>query len=509
MPEQAENPAGELLGEVSHELRTPLNAVLGMLELSFDEPLSDELRDYLTTAYQSARRLATVLDDLVDLARARRGELHEESSPFDLRRALDAALVPLTREARARGQQLVVRANPNVPDRLLGDETAWRKIVAHLTDYVIRSTDARSIAVVVALVARDRQRVELALGVADELDGQADWPAAAAARQHGEPDSAGHHGGRLALAISREWIGHLGGALSVDPDRPTRVACTLPFELAGQTDDATQAGAGPRHAPPPKLNELAERALVVLVVDDVPANQKVVRAILERRGHRVEVAANGRQAVDRVRRDRFDVVLMDAQMPNMSGLEAATRIRSLRGHAGDVPIVAVTADTIEDDRAKCLESGMDDYLAKPVGATALVACVESYGDFQSVAIPAAALVRLGGDESLLRELIRLFQEDGPALAAKIRAGVDSRDVEAVAHAAHNLRGLALNFDAAPTVAAALAIERSAAQRQLADAGPALDDLEARLARLREVLEVHDRRLAFRAREAANQAADRH
>jgi CheY-like chemotaxis protein len=473
--------------------------------------LSDELRDYLTTAYHSAQRLATVLDDLVDLARARRGELHRESALFEVRRTLDAALVPLAREARARGQQLIVRVDGEVPDRLLGDESAWHKIVAHLTDYVIRSTDARSIVVAVALVARERRRVELAFGVADELNGQADWPAdvAAAASQDGDLESPGHHGGRLALAISREWIGHLRGALSIDPDHPTRVGCTIPFELPTEADHDNQARKDAGHAPPPRLNELAAHPLVVLVVDDVPANQKVVQAILERRGHRVESAANGRQAVERVRRQRFDVVLMDAQMPAMSGLEAAARIRGLPGHARDVPIVAVTADTIDDDRARCLEAGMDEYLAKPVSATALVACVESFGDFQSVAIPAAALLRLGGDASLLRELIRLFQEDGPALAAKVRAGVDSGDAQAVAHAAHNLRGLALNFDAAPTVASALALERMAAQGAVADAGPAVDDLEARLARLQDVLEVHDRRLSFalRARGAANPAGD--
>jgi CheY-like chemotaxis protein len=181
-------------------------------------------------------------------------------------------------------------------------------------------------------------------------------------------------------------------------------------------------------------------------------------------------------------------------MPAMGGLEATASIRHLEDHAqAQVPIIAMTALALQDDRRRCLAAGMDDYLAKPISARSLIACVEFYGTVRNVAAPSAALVRLGGDESLLHELIRLFLEDAPSLVEKIRAGLDGGDSEAVARAAHNLMGLAANFDAAPTVDAAKRIERLAGSDDGRALRPALADLEAELTLLQSALEVHQRR----------------
>jgi CheY-like chemotaxis protein len=323
----------ELLADVSHELRTPLNAVLGMLELSFTEPHSRVLHDYLATAYQSARQLVAVLDDLANLARARRGEL------------------------------------------------------------------------------------ELASAAAG-------WPLRAQAT----------------------------------------------------------------------LGEVTKRPLNVLVVDDTLTNRKVFQTILTKRGHRVEVAGNGRQAVDRLCEQTFDVVLMDVQMPAMNGLEATRHIRDLSDRAlAEVPIVAVTAQAVQDDRHRCLEAGMDEYLTKPVSVTSLISCIEFYGESGHAAAPSAALARLGGDESLLNELIGSFRIEAPPLVDTIRDGLHDSDADAVARAAHNLSGLAANFDGRPTMDAALAVERLAGAGNFRAAMPALARLESELTLLQNALEMHQRR----------------
>ena len=221
----------------------------------------------------------------------------------------------------------------------------------------------------------------------------------------------------------------------------------------------------------------------MLVVDDTEANQKVVKAVLAKRGHRVELADNGQQALDQLRRREFDVVLMDAQMPLMNGFEATAAIRRLpevrRSH---VPIIAMTAHALQEDRLRCLAAGMDDYLAKPIDVATLVAHVEFYGHSGAMGAARSELemdslekrpmpsqdflagthARLAGDEALLLELIRLFRQDATSLLEKIAAGLSGNDSELATRSAHNLRGLAANFDDARTIAAAGAVENTVA-----------------------------------------------
>jgi CheY-like chemotaxis protein len=246
--------------------------------------------------------------------------------------------------------------------------------------------------------------------------------------------------------------------------------------------------------------------LNVLVADDTQANQKVVKAVLSKRGHHVALADNGRQALDQIRSHPYDVVLMDAQMPMMNGLEATAAIRHLSDHdRARVPIIAMTAHAMQEDRMRCLAAGMDDYLPKPIDVAALIARVEFYGNAGRIREPgmkpqasvdkqpleqdflAGALARLAGDETLLLELIRLFQQDAEALLGKIKAGVDAGDRESVGRAAHNLRGLTANFDDKRTIAAATYIERAAEQGNLPGAQSALPELEAELSRLLDAL----------------------
>ncbi len=205
----------------------------------------------------------------------------------------------------------------------------------------------------------------------------------------------------------------------------------------------------------------------------------------------------------------FDVVLMDAQMPTMNGLEAATAIRHLPDKArACVPIIAITAHAMREDRQRCLDAGMDDYLSKPVDVAALVSRVEFYGSQsrrgtvleEQPSTPAAdkdkrdfiagALFRLGGDEELLKELIRLFRQDAQSLREKIHSGLAAGDAESTARAAHNIKGLAANFDATAVVEAANDIERQAVQSDLVAAEKLVPTLESELARLLSVLESY-------------------
>jgi CheY-like chemotaxis protein/HPt (histidine-containing phosphotransfer) domain-containing protein len=213
--------------------------------------------------------------------------------------------------------------------------------------------------------------------------------------------------------------------------------------------------------------ELPERRLHVLLAEDNIVNQRLAASLLERRGHKVTIAANGREALAAVTTQPFDVVLMDVQMPEMGGFEATAAIRALESErsAPHLPIIAMTAHAMKGDRERCLAAGMDEYLTKPLDPRHLCALVEQMAGAEPVdphgeliTIPMEVLARVGGDRELLAEISRLFVDDAPRHLLKIRQALDARDGESLRRAAHGLKGAAANFDADGVVNAARALE---------------------------------------------------
>jgi CheY-like chemotaxis protein/HPt (histidine-containing phosphotransfer) domain-containing protein len=214
--------------------------------------------------------------------------------------------------------------------------------------------------------------------------------------------------------------------------------------------------------------KLPERRLHVLLAEDNVVNQRLAASLLERRGHKVTIANNGREALSAVAAQPFDVVLMDVQMPEMGGFEATAAIRALQieTQATRLPIIAMTAHAMKGDRERCLDAGMDEYLTKPLDPRHLCALVEQMaGDApapeprrEPVTVPMRVLARVGGDRALLAEISRLFVDDAPRHLQSIRAALDARNGESLRRAAHGLKGAAANFEADGVVTAARTLE---------------------------------------------------
>jgi CheY-like chemotaxis protein len=303
---------------------------------------------------------------------------------------------------------------------------------------------------------------------------------------------------------------------------------------------ATATGREPATGTTAKLHAWGPtQCLRVLVAEDTVANQKIVKSILSKRGHAVEIARNGREVVEMIRHQPFDLILMDVQMPIMDGFQATSTIRSLEAHLGRrVPIIALTAHARQGDRERCLAAGMDDYLVKPVSAASLVELVEHFrpareaadrtpprGTDQTVhggtdqtlhgqtdqtireprhavspaeplaADPerraafdlAAALARLGDDREFFANLVEFFVEDYPKLLGEIRSSLQAQNATAVAHAAHSLKGLVGNFDAHPTVRVVSRMEKAGFDNDLATVAVLMESLEHELVRLLDAL----------------------
>jgi signal transduction histidine kinase/CheY-like chemotaxis protein/HPt (histidine-containing phosphotransfer) domain-containing protein len=241
-------------------------------------------------------------------------------------------------------------------------------------------------------------------------------------------------------------------------------------ELLGAIGRALSREPGQRAALPPSMlpTELPERRLHVLLAEDNAVNQRLAASLLKRRGHKVTIAANGREALAAVTAERFDVVLMDVQMPEMGGFEATAAIRALETErqATRLPIVAMTAHAMKGDRERCLEAGMDEYLTKPLDSRQLCALVEQMAGGAQAGEPhrelatlsLRVLARVGGDHELLAEISRLFVDDAPRHLQSIREALDSRNGEWLRRAAHGLKGAAANFEADGVVSAARTLE---------------------------------------------------
>ena len=278
----------------------------------------------------------------------------------------------------------------------------------------------------------------------------------------------------------------------VKPVDPSRLLDTILIVLApavdGHDEVAESAAAAPRG-----------RRLRVLLAEDNRINQRLVLAILEKHGHTVVLAANGREAVACAHRGGLDVVLLDVQMPVMDGLQAIAAIRDAeRGTSRHLPVIALTAHALKGDRERCLAAGMDDYLAKPIRAAELLSMLERLGDGAPPARSAAAsvepafepaeiLARVEGDRALLSELVELFRDEAPHLLAELRRCVEAGDSRGVQDAAHALKGCVGNFGAPAATDAALALEHLGRDDDLREAGPRLIELEQEVERLRSSL----------------------
>lgn len=262
---------------------------------------------------------------------------------------------------------------------------------------------------------------------------------------------------------------------------------------ASQEETPKTAGAcQPLTAPTPRR---------VLVVEDTPANQQVMRAILNQRGHLVQIANNGRDGIDMLLRDEFDVVLMDVQMPTMDGLQATQAIRKLTAaEKARVPIIALTTHVRHEDRVKCFAVGMNAYLGKPIDAAEVICMVEAMSpghrssdasNDNRLSAPAGlidlatARRRMGGDEELLKDMARFFLADSPQMLEEIRGSFAQGDAANVQRVAHGLKGLASNFNASLVIAAVQRLEDDSRDGRVAEATVALDEL------IRETHRVQD------------------
>ena len=359
--ELANRAKSDFLAMMSHELRTPMNGVLGMLQLLETTEMTPEQAEYAALATESTEHLLKVINDILDFSRIERGALELERIPFNLLELLQSSVQMFRHSAQQRGLQLVLETQSGLEQlQVQGDPTRIRQILVNLIGNALKFTEKGVIRVHSSWQALDNQVLRFSCAVHDSgigipperLEHMFD------AFQQADTSISRRYGGTgLGLPIARTLAERMGGTLHAVSQEGHGSVFTLQVPLPFFQQIAPAAG-----ETPPTADQ--GNGQPVLLVEDNPANQTVIEAMLRSLGYRVSLVGDGAQAVHQASQQQYAAILVDCRLPIMDGYEATRQIRRLPGCA-DMPIIALTANALQGDREACLQAGMNDYLAKP------------------------------------------------------------------------------------------------------------------------------------------------
>jgi len=368
----------EFLATMSHEIRTPMNGILGMPEVVWGTPLDSEQAECLRRVKASGESRLSILNDILDLSKIEADKLELESTRFDPRGLVIDTAKTLEVVARRKGIALGVQVSDQIPPSLAGDPGRLRQILVNLIGNAIKFTERGSVTIGVQVEAtRELGAIlhftveDTGIGIPPDRQELIFEPF-----RQGDGSTSRRYGGTgLGLAICARLVRMMGGRIWVESE--SGIGSAFHFTALLQTCGADRGITNLAQAVTKEIERPPERKIAILLAEDNPVNQQVVMRLLQRRGHSVTVAGNGREAVAMASARPFDIILMDVQMPEMDGLEAAHRIREAQGVSGVyVPIIAMTACAMAGDRKKCLDAGMDGYVTKPIDRAELIRTVE-------------------------------------------------------------------------------------------------------------------------------------
>jgi PAS domain S-box-containing protein len=483
----------QFLANMSHEIRTPMNGIIGFLSLIESGAYNniEEMKQFANNARTSAESLLDIINDILDLSKIESGKMSLENIDFNLDDIIEESISILSPKIMDKGLKVEKEIETHMPLYLKGDPKRIRQVYINLLSNAVKFTEKGSIKVYVTSKEIDTNTFEIFSSVQDTGFGIPSDRMDLLFKPFSQLD--GSHtrkygGTGLGLAICKEFINLMGGDIGVESTKNmgSKFYFTLRLEQGDKEKVVSPDSLVSSRLEEKGGKEIADNkiqmtkasrgAFKILLAEDNFINQKVALRIMSEAGYKADAVMNGIQAVKAVEDNKYDVILMDVQMPEMDGMTATRKIRELKSENGNVPIIAITAHALMGDKEKCLEAGMDDYLSKPIRSEVLIQKLDKWlkvqvgtkkGEDKSkspdkdVVFDFAHLEKMSaGDKEFEADLIETYLEDIAARVQSLEAAIEKSESTNVINEAHTIKGASYSVGARKVGDEAYGIELS-------------------------------------------------